>query len=86
MAKKDEDPPEEEPNDDAISEEETAEEETAEEVESEEGEAEEAPVELTVTDGGKFDPEARAAGNGKSCRYYAFDQELDREIRCSRSK
>ncbi len=59
MAKKDEDPPEEEPNDDAISEEETG-----EDVESEEGEAEEASVELTVTDGGKFDPEALATGNG----------------------
>jgi len=58
MAKKDEDPPEEEPNDEA-----TSEEETGEEVEPK-GEAEDAPVELTVTDGGKFDPEARSMGNG----------------------
>ncbi|MFP6900170.1 MAG: DNA gyrase subunit A, partial [Opitutales bacterium] len=62
MANKDEEAPDpEEPTEDSLS---TDEEALDGEDSNEDGDA--AAVELTVTDGGKFDPEARAAGNGNN--------------------
>ena len=67
MANKNEDPPEEEkPTDDSSDEEETAAGEEKDSTESATEEAEGDPVELIVSDGGKFDPEARANSNGSN--------------------